>query len=190
MAYPSDERLSDVRFRPFASRSPPNGPFESPPVSLDRRAAAGTDEQIRSGGRIEVGVGDWIWTWAQGKRTGTLDGTSLAVDPWRGPTTRTHGRQWHQGTRRSPSPSQRTASASSSDRDRSRPLTYPVRSNQLLPRRVGPRRRGGRRLGRSRESGRRRCEASALPIPARCRMLRSTATSLANRRAADQRPRR
>ncbi len=32
-----------------------------------------------------MGVGDWIWTWAQGKRTGTLDGTSLAVDPWRGP---------------------------------------------------------------------------------------------------------
>ena len=73
----------------------PEGPADEIRIGMaardDRRDEFGalTDEQIRSGGTIEVGVGDHIWVYAQGKRTGTLagtlDGTSLAVDPWRGP---------------------------------------------------------------------------------------------------------
>lgn len=46
-----------------------------------------SDGQIRSGATIELGVGDRIWAYADGRRAGTLagalDGPSLAVDAWK-----------------------------------------------------------------------------------------------------------
>ncbi len=88
MAKPGDEVAVTVV-------AEPEGPADEIRLGMaardDRRDEFGslTDEQIRAGGRINVGVGDHIWVYAQGKRTrslaGTLDGTSIAVDQWRGP---------------------------------------------------------------------------------------------------------
>ena len=69
----------------------PDGPADE--VRVDIAAVHGegdyqglTDEQIRSGGTIDLRVGDRIWAYARGKRSGSLagrlDGTSLMIDAW------------------------------------------------------------------------------------------------------------
>lgn len=69
----------------------PEGPADQVAVSV-RSAGPGdgdyqelTDEQIRAGAFITLTVGDSIWASADGHRSrtlaGTLDGTSLAIDP-------------------------------------------------------------------------------------------------------------
>jgi len=69
----------------------PRGPADEVSIGMNSEDATGefhdlTDEQIRAGATIRLGVGDRIWAYAHGRRSstlaGTLDGTSLAVDDW------------------------------------------------------------------------------------------------------------
>lgn len=71
----------------------PEGPADEVRLSVNSQDTEGnyrdlSDAQIRAGTSIELGVGDRLWAFADGKRAdtlaGTLDGTSLTVDEWPG----------------------------------------------------------------------------------------------------------
>lgn len=70
----------------------PDGPADEVRVGMNSVDTADNykdldDPEVRAGASIELGVGDRIWAYAQGKRASTLagelDGSSLQVDGWK-----------------------------------------------------------------------------------------------------------